>query len=76
MTEKSTMLNFIERIAEKRPEQITPKERGQIEKAIQKLSGNNPNIDLVCDLRAKLAEILRNLLKVTPALISGPLIYF
>ena len=56
MTEKSTMLNFIERIAEKRPEQITQKEKGQIEKAIQKLSGNNPNINLVCDLRAKLAE--------------------
>ena len=56
MADKSTMLNFIERIAEKRPEQITPKERGQIEKAIQKLSGNNPNIDLVCNLKAKLAE--------------------
>lgn len=51
------MINFIERISLKHSDEITPKEKEQIQKAIQKLSGNNPNIDLVCDLRAKLAEI-------------------
>ena len=59
MTEKSSMVNFIGRIAEKQSSAVTPKEMTQIQTAIKKLSekSNNASKDLVKILKKKLVDI-------------------